>query len=159
MFKGSLFKGLSPAVKITLIISLALNLVVFGSLLGHRLWHWQGGHHAHGMKQHILKIIPEPKRAAVDKILSDYENKHPKGKRFQDWSKFEEILIAKTFERSQFLKTIQSEIDRRSQRFQAGGKAIADIADLLSTEERISVMKKLKKKWHRRKKYHHRHHH
>ena len=158
MLKNALFQGMSKPGKILFVLSLALNLAVIGSLLGHRLWH--GHAHPHGMKQHILKIIPEAKRDAVERVLTNHQQNHPRKRPFvENWSKYEALLRAEQFNREAFLKTFQDEITHRTDGLSADGKAIADIAEILTHQERIQVLEKLKQKWHHRKKFHHRHHH
>ena len=158
MLKSTLFQGMSKPGKILFILSLALNLAVIGSLVGHRLWHGRG--HPHGMQHHILKLIPEAKKDAVEKVLNSFQKNHPRKRPFiENWNKYETLLRAEEFNREAFLQTFQSEITNRTERLSAGGKAIADIAEILSHEERIEVLNKLKQKWHRHKRMHHRHHH
>lgn len=157
MLKG-IFSGMSTWVKIVFIASLALNLAVVGSFAGHRLGLWKGKHH-HGMHKYILSVMPVEKRDQVEKILSSYRAEHPKkrGKFMRQLEKFDTQLRAENFDRAAFMTSFQEEIELHNKRWLAGGKTIADIAVLLTAEERAAALDKIKKKLERKRKYKHRH--
>lgn len=153
-----MFSGMSTWVKILFIASLALNLAIIGSLAGHRMGLWRGKHH-HGMHKYILSTMPAEKRPQVEKLLSEYKAAHPKrrGKFIKDWEKFDAQLRAESFDRAAFMAAFQEEVEGHNKRWLDGGKTIADIAELLTAEERAAVLDKIKKKLERRKKHHHKH--
>ncbi len=154
-----MMKGMTKMGKIILIVSLALNLAVIGAFLGHRLWHWRGHHH-HGLKHHILTATPETKRGSVEKILTAYKEKYPQKQRhfITKWSEIDKLLRADTFDRAAFQDAIDQRIAASNQRMKDSGQTIADIAELLTKEERIRVLDELKKKWRKRRRYRkHRH--
>lgn len=145
---------MSRWVKILFVISLALNFAIIGAMAGHRLGLWHGKHH-HGLYHHLLKEIPEAKRAQAAKILEDYKKAYPhkRGKLIANWSKFEELLTEETFNREAFLTAFNAEIDEHNKRFYEGGKSIADIAALLTQEERKAVVANMKTKWERKRRH------
>lgn len=149
-----MFKGMTGAGKILLIASLALNLAIVGLFLGHRISHWGGKKH-HGLKHHILKVVPENKRDAVAKIINDHHAKYPRkrGHFKQKWEELEVFLRAENFDRDQFLAVFQANIEKQNQRRLDGGKAIADIAQVLTAQERNEVLNKLKKKWRKHRRF------
>ncbi len=153
-----MLKGLSRWMKLLFVASLALNFVVIGVFAGHRLGLWHGGHH-HGLRHHILKIMPEDKREQVDKILKAHREKYPfKKRRFRDdWPKYEEALRAKNFDRAAFLKMFEQNGAKHCDRIVDSGKTIADVAELLSHQERVEVLDKIKKHWKHRRRFRHRH--
>jgi len=147
-----MFAGLSGWTKIIFIASLVVNFIIIGTFASHRLGWWKGGH-GHGLQSYILKEVPETKRAQVSEILSTYKEKHPFKKRrfYKNWPKFEEFLRQENFDRSKFLEVFNEAIERHNERWIDGGNAIADIAELLSPQERVTLLDELKKKWkHRR---------
>lgn len=145
---------MSRWVKTLFIISLALNFAVIGAMAGHRLGLWRGKHH-HGLHHHLLKEIPEAKRAQAAKIIEDYKKAYPRkrGRLIFDWSKIEELLTEETFNRDAFLTAFNAEIDEHNKRFYEGGKSIADIAALLTQEERKAIVATMKTKWEQRRKF------
>lgn len=155
-----MFSGMKKWTKILFLVSLALNFIVIGTFAGHRLGIWKKFHH-HGMSHHILKIMPENKRPDVEKILTSYKQTHPhkRGKFIRNWPQFDTLLRAESFDRAAFLAAFSNEITRHNQRWVDGGKTIADIAELLTPQERVEVLDKLKKKWERRRHYRRRHAH
>ncbi len=148
---------MSRWVKIIFFLSLALNFAVIGVVaskkLGFHKWrHW-------GMQHHVLKAIPEAKRPEVKKILEDYRKSYPRkrGRMIKNWDQFEKLLLAEKFDREKFISAFNQELVQHNQRWTNGGKVIADIAELLTVEERKEVLKKFKRKmkWRHR---HHKHH-
>lgn len=148
---------MSKWLKTIFIISLALNFLVIGAIAGKKMGFWRGNHHS--MHHHVLKIIPEEKREKVRNILDDYKSAYPRrhGKMIKNWEKFEVLLVQNQFDRETFLTTFNKELEDHNERWISGGKVIADIAGLLTTEERKSVLKKLKRKM-RHRKHRHKHH-
>lgn len=148
---------MSRWVKIIFFLSLALNFAVIGVVaskkLGFHKWrHW-------GMQHHVLKAIPEAKRPEVKKILEDYRKSYPRkrGRMIKNWDQFEKLLLDEKFDREKFISAFNQELVQHNERWTNGGKAIADIAELLTVEERKEVLKKFKRKmkWRHR---HHKHH-
>lgn len=148
---------MSRWVKIIFFLSLALNFAVIGVVaskkLGFHKWrHW-------GMQHHVLKAIPEAKRPEVKKILEDYRKSYPRkrGRMIKNWDQFEKLLLDEKFDREKFISAFNQELVQHNQRWTNGGKVIADIAELLTVEERKEVLKKFKRKmkWRHR---HHKHH-
>ncbi len=153
-----MFSGLSGWTKIIFIASLVVNFIILGTFASHYLGWWRGGH-GHGLHSYILKEIPEGKREQVSEILSAYKEKHPFKKRrfYKNWPKFEEFLRKESFDRLKFIEAYNQAIELHNERWIDGGNAIADIAELLSPEERIKLLDQLKKKWkHRRGRRHRR---
>jgi superfamily II DNA/RNA helicase len=148
---------MSRWVKIIFFLSLALNFAVIGVVaskkLGFHKWrHW-------GMQHHVLKAIPEAKRPEVKKILEDYRKSYPRkrGRMIKNWDQFEKLLMEERFDREKFISAFNQELVQHNERWTNGGKVIADIAELLTVEERKEVLKKFKRKmkWRHR---HHKHH-
>lgn len=148
---------MSRWVKIIFFLSLALNFAVIGVVaskkLGFHKWrHW-------GMQHHVLKAIPEAKRPEVKKILEDYRKSYPRkrGRMIKNWDQFEKLLLDEKFDREKFISAFNQELVQHNERWTNGGKTIADIAELLTVEERKEVLKKFKRKmkWRHR---HHKHH-
>lgn len=148
---------MSRWVKIIFFLSLALNFAVIGVVaskkLGFHKWrHW-------GMQHHVLKTIPEAKRPEVKKILEDYRKSYPRkrGRMIKNWDQFEKLLLDEKFDREKFISAFNQELVQHNERWTNGGKVIADIAELLTVEERKEVLKKFKRKmkWRHR---HHKHH-
>lgn len=154
-----MLKGLSRWMKLLFVASLALNFIVIGVFAGHRLGLWHGGHH-HGLRHHILKIMPEDKREQVDQILKAHREKYPfRKRRFRaNWPKYEAALREQNFDRAAFLKLFEQDAEQHSTRIVDSGTAIADIAELLSPQERVEVLDKIKKHWKHRRRFRHRHH-
>ncbi len=144
---------MSTWVKIIFIASLALNLAVVGAFAGHRLGLWKGKHH-HGMSSFIVSTVPAEKRGAVEKIITAFKNEHPrKGEEFmKNWQVLGDQLRQENFDRAAFLEAFGKEVTRKNERWQASGNAIADIAELLTPQERATVLDKMKEKWERRRK-------
>lgn len=155
-----MFKGMSKRMKVLLFLSLGINFIILGSFVGHKLCLFKGHQH-HGMHHHLLKVIPEEKRAQVETILKNFKEAHPhkRGKFVQKWEVLVKILRQETFNREDFLSTYAKEMERHNKRFTDGGNAIADIAELLSPQERIKVLDMLKKKWERRRHFRPKHRH
>lgn len=145
---------MSTWVKIIFIASLALNLAVVGAFAGHRMGLWKGKHH-HGISKFILSSVPAEKRDAVETILANLKKEHPRrgGKYIENWQLIDSKLRQENFDRAEFLEAFQTEINRKNQRYLAGGNAIADIAELLTPQERVEALDKMKKKLKRRRKY------
>lgn len=148
---------MSRWIKIIFFLSLALNFAVIGVVaskkLGFHKWrHW-------GMQHHVLKAIPEAKRPEVKKILEDYRKSYPRkrGRMIKNWDQFEALLLDEKFDREKFISAFNQELVQHNQRWTNGGKVIADIAELLTVEERKEVLKKFKQKMKRRHR-HHKHH-
>lgn len=148
---------MSRWVKIIFFISLALNFAVIGVVASKKLgFHkWRHG----GMQHHVLKAIPEAKRPEVKKILEDYRKSYPRkrGRMIKNWDQFEKLLAEEKFDREKFIGAFNQELVQHNERWTNGGKVIADIAELLTVEERKEVLKKFKRKmkWrHRRHKHH-----
>jgi len=148
---------MSRWIKIIFFLSLALNFVVIGVVaskkLGFHKWrHW-------GMQHHVLKAIPEAKRPEVKKILEDYRKSYPRkrGRMIKNWDQFEALLLDEKFDREKFIAAFNQELVQHNERWTNGGKVIADIAELLTVEERKEVLKKFKQKMKRRHR-HHKHH-
>lgn len=148
---------MSRWVKIIFFISLALNFAVIGVVASKKLgFHkWRHG----GMHHHVLKAIPEIKRPEVKKILEDYRKSYPRkrGRMIKNWDQFEKLLLEENFDREKFISAFNQELIQHNERWTNGGKVIADIAELLTVEERKEVLKKFKRKmkWRHR---HHKHH-
>lgn len=148
---------MSRWIKIIFFLSLALNFAVIGVVaskkLGFHKWrHW-------GMQHHVLKAIPEAKRPEVKKILEDYRKSYPRkrGRMIKNWDQFEALLLDEKFDREKFIAAFNQELVQHNERWTNGGKVIADIAELLTVEERKEVLKKFKQKMKRRHR-HHKHH-
>lgn len=143
---------MSKLIKIIFIISLAFNFAVLGMMAGHKLGFWRKQHH--GIHNYVIKSVPAEKRDAIEKILKEYKVGHKKYKRSnkEKWKKFEALLTVEPFNRDAFITAFNAETDGRTTRWIASGKVIADIAELLSVEERKDLLAKLKKrgKWKRR---------
>lgn len=155
-----MFKGMTKTGKTILIISLAANLAIIGLFIGHKISHWRGHHH-HGLKAHVIKVMPEAKRDAVEGILKAFKEKHPKrrGRGRKNWAELDKHLRAENFDRAAFTAAVTEAIEKHNQRFIDGGNAIADIAELLTYEERVDVLNKIREKMQRRRRFFkHRHH-
>lgn len=148
---------MSRWIKIIFFLSLALNFAVIGVVASKKLgFHkWRHG----GMQHHVLKAIPEAKRPEVKKILEDYRKSYPRkrGRMIKNWDQFEALLLDEKFDREKFISAFNQELVQHNQRWTNGGKVIADIAELLTVEERKEVLKKFKQKMKRRHR-HHKHH-
>lgn len=75
----------------------------------------------------------------------------------KNWDQFEKLLLEENFDREKFISAFNQELIQHNERWTNGGKVIADIAELLTVEERKEVLKKFKRKmkWRHR---HHKHH-
>ncbi len=143
---------MSKLIKVIFIISLAFNFAVLGVMAGHKLGFWHKHHH--GFKKYVIQSVPAEKRDAVEKILKEYKAGHKAYKRSkkEKWQKFEALLTVEPFNRDEFITAFNAENEGRTTRWVASGKVIADIAELLTVEERKDLLTKLKKrgKWKRR---------
>jgi|GEM_PF-5743041 len=150
---------MSRWVKIIFFISLALNFAVVGVVASKKLGFHKKWRHG-GMQHHVLKVIPEEKRPQIKKLLEEYKKSSPHrpGKMIRNWDEFEGILLEENFNREQFLTMFNKELEQHNQRWVNGGKVIADIAELLTVEERKDVLKKIKRKIERRHRHHKRRH-
>lgn len=145
---------MSTWVRILFIASLALNLAVVGAFAGHRLGLWKGKHH-HGLSKFIVSSVPAEKRDAVKKILDDLKKEHPRrgDKHIENWQLIDSKLRQENFDRAEYLEAFRIEVNRKNERMLAGGNAIADIAELLTPQERVQVLDKMKKKLKRKHKH------
>ncbi len=141
---------MNKKIKITLFISLALNLVLAGFVGGYLFGHKKP---MKGMKdfgkreEAMINSLPESKREEAKEILK--QSKEARFKGFKETksllAEIEKITIAEKFDQEKFLDHLEKFDDRISDSKEESNEAIAKFLGTLNKEERVKLVEEIKK--------------
>ncbi len=129
---------MSKRLKLAFLVSLVLNIVLIGVILGHLPRNW---HRASSRQQRIeqaLRALPEPAQSHIREKLAQIRAADDSLQPQMDAARAEalRLLAAEPFDEAAYDRQISKIYDVREQMFKLTGQAIRRAAKELSPEER-----------------------
>jgi uncharacterized membrane protein len=129
---------MSKPVKLAFLVSLVLNIILIGVILGHFPRNWQSGSSRQERIEKALRALPDPAQSHIREKLAQVRAADDPLQPEMDAARDEalRLLSAEQFDEAGYDRQINKIYDVREQMFKLTGQAIRRAAKELSPEER-----------------------